>query len=65
MLFICPPTPLAWYCRSPRSEGCNANVQPIVWSFAFRVSPLPPLSLFLTGVKWLIKLIGSSTIFAR
>lgn len=57
-------TPLAWYCRSPRSERWNANVQPIVRSFAFRVSPMPPLS-FLTGVKWLIKLIESSTILAQ
>lgn len=32
--------------RTLRSEGCNNNVQLIVQSFTFRVSPLPPLSLF-------------------
>ena len=39
-------TPLAWHRRSLRDEGRNTNVQPIVRSFTFRVSPLPPLSLF-------------------
>ena len=39
-------TPLAWHRRAVSSEGCNTNVQPIVRSCTFRVSPLPPLSLF-------------------
>ena len=38
-------TPLAWHRRALRSEGRNTNVQPIVQSLTFRVSPLPPLSL--------------------
>ena len=47
VLFYMPSfTPLAWHRRTLRSEGCNGNVKPIVRSFTFCVSPLPPLSLF-------------------
>ena len=47
VLFYMPSfTPLAWHRRTLRDEGHNTNVQPIVRSFAVRVSPLPPLSLF-------------------
>lgn len=41
-------TPVARQRRALSSEGRNNNVQLIVQSFTFRVSPLPPLSLF----KW-------------
>ena len=38
---MCIRYAVPWQMRSLHAEECNANVQPVVRSFTFRVSPLP------------------------